>query len=60
MQVEDKELQNGSGTTVQDINKFINSYEMTRKLMKKMQNNKGGMKNMMKNLDVNSLKGMKF
>lgn len=60
MQVEDKELRNGSGTTVQDINKFINSYEMTRKLMKKMQNNKGGMKNMMKNLDVNSLKGMKF
>ena len=38
----------------------MNSYEMTRKLMKKMQSNKGGMKNMMKNLDVNSLKGMKF
>ena len=50
----------GSGTTVQDINKFINSYEMTRKLMKKMQSGKGGMKNMMKNLDMNSLKGMKF
>ena len=33
---------------------------MTRKLMKKMQNNKSGMKNMMKNLDANSLKGMKF
>ena len=60
MAVGDKELQSGSGTTVQDINKFINSYEMTRKLMKKMQNNKGGMKNMMKNLDMNSLKGMKF
>ena len=60
MQAEDRELQNGSGTTVTDINKFINSYEMTRKLMKKMQNNKGGMKNMMKNLDMNSLKGMKF
>lgn len=60
MQAEDKELQNGSGTKVADINKFINSYEMTRKLMKKMQNNKGGMKNMMKNLDMNSLKGMKF
>ena len=60
MQVEDKELQNGSGTKVQDINKFINSYEMARRLMKKMQNNKGGMKNMMKNLDMNSLKGMKF
>jgi signal recognition particle GTPase len=60
MQVEDKELQNGSGTTVQDINKFINSYEMTKKLMKKMQTSKGGMKSMMKNLDINSLKGMKF
>ena len=60
MQVEDKEQQSGSGTTVQDINKFINSYEMTRKLMKKMQNNKSGMRNMMKNLDANSLKGMKF
>lgn len=61
MLVEDKELQSGSGTTVQDINKFISSYEMTRKLMKKMQNGgKGGMKNMMKGLDMNSLKGMKF
>ena len=60
MQVEDKEQQSGSGTTMQDINKFINSYEMTRKLMKKMQSNKGGMRNMMKNLDANSLKGMKF
>ncbi len=60
MQAEDRELQNGSGTTVTDINKFINSYEMTRKLMKKMQNSKGGMKNMMKGLDMNSLKGMKF
>ena len=60
MQVEDKEQQSGSGTTVQDINKFINSYEMTRKIKKKMQSNKGGMRNMMKNLDANSLKGMKF
>ena len=60
MQVEDKEQQNGSGTQVADINKFMNSYEMTRKLMKKMQSNKGEMKNMMKNMDINSLKGMKF
>ena len=60
MQVEDRELQSGSGTQVSDINKFMSSYEMTRKLMKKMQSNKGGMKHMMKNLDVNSLKGMKF
>ena len=38
----------GSGTTVQDINKFMNSYEMTQKMMKKMTNNKGAMKKMMK------------
>ena len=50
----------GSGTKVQDINKFINSYEMTQKMMKKMQNNKGGIKNMLKGLDEKSLKGMKF
>ena len=49
----------GSGTQVSDINKFINSYEMTRKMMKKMQGSKGGMKNMLNNLDINSLKGMK-
>ena len=46
----------GSGTTVQDINKFIKSYEMTQKMMKQMKQNKGGMKNLMKNLDVNNLK----
>ena len=50
----------GSGTKVQDINKFISSYEMTQKLMKKMKNNKGGMKNMLKGIDTNALKGMKF
>ena len=50
----------GSGTKVQDINKFISSYEMTQKLMKKMQTGKGGMKNMLKGIDPKSLKGMKF
>ena len=49
----------GSGTTVQDINKFINSFEVTRKMMKQMKSGKGGMRNMMKNLDINSLKGLK-
>lgn len=48
----------GSGTTVQDINKFIKSFEMTQSMVKKMKNQKGGMKKMMKNLDMNSLKGM--
>ena len=47
---------NGSGTTVPDINKFMNSYDMTRKMMKKAQGSKGGMKNMMKGLDLKNLK----
>lgn len=59
MQVEDKELQNGSGTRLQDINKFINSFEMTQKLMKKMKNNKGGIQNALKGLDLDSIKKMK-
>ena len=50
----------GSGTTVQDINKFIKSFEMTQKMMKKMQNNKGGMKKLMNSLDEASLKNFKF
>lgn len=49
----------GSGTTVQDINKFIGSYETTQKLMKKMQNNKGGMRNALKGIDMNALKNLK-
>lgn len=49
----------GSGTTVQDINKFINSYEMTQKMMKKMQNSKGGFKNALKGFDMDSLKNFK-
>ena len=59
MQVVDKELQNGSGTSVQDINKFIKSFEMTQKMMKQMKNNKGGMKKLMNNLDMNSLKNFR-
>jgi signal recognition particle subunit SRP54 len=50
----------GSGTTVQQINKFISSYEMTQKMMKKMQNGKGGMKNLMKNINPNDLKNFKM
>lgn len=33
---------------------------MTQKMMKKMKSNKGGMKNLMKNLDINNLKNIKF
>ena len=46
----------GSGTSVQEINKFIKSFEMTQKMMKKMKSNKGGLKKMMKGIDENSLK----
>ena len=60
MQVEDKELQSGSGTTVQDINKFIKSFEMTQKMMKQMKNNKGGMKKLLNGIDENTLKNFKF
>lgn len=46
----------GSGTSVQEINKFMKSFEMTQKMMKQMQNNKGGMKKMMKNMDTKNFK----
>lgn len=50
----------GSGTSVQDINKFIKSFEMTQKMMKQMKNNKGGMKKLMNSIDENTLKNFKF
>lgn len=48
----------GSGTTVQDINKFMKTFEMTQKMMKKFKNPKG-MKNIMKNLNLEDLKDLK-
>ena len=48
----------GSGTTVQDVNKFIKSFEMTQSMMKKMKNQKGGMNKMLKGMDMKDLKGM--
>lgn len=50
----------GSGTTVQDINKFIKSFEMTQKMMKKMKSGKGGMKNLLNGIDENALKNFKM
>ena len=47
----------GSGTQVHDINKFMESFEMTQKMMKKMKD-KGKMKKMMKGMDIDKLKGM--
>ena len=52
----------GSGTKVQDINKFINSYEATQKMMKKLQTGKGksSMRKMLKGMDMNDLKNFKI
>ncbi len=50
----------GSGTSVQDINKFIKSFEMTQKMMKQMQNNKGGMKKLMNSINPDDLKNFKI
>ena len=50
----------GSGTSVQDINKFIKSFEMTQKLMKQMQQNKRGMKKLMSKINPKDLKNLKI
>ena len=46
----------GSGTTVEQINKFMKSFEMTQKMMKEMTSNKGMMRKMMKSMNMNDLK----
>ena len=48
----------GAGTTVQEVNKFMKSFEMTQTMMKRMKNQKGGMNKMLKGMDINQLKGM--
>ena len=50
----------GSGTNVQDINKFMKSFEMTQKMMKQMKDSKSMKKMMsqMKNMDPKELKNM--
>ena len=47
----------GSGTSVPEINKFMKSFEMTQKMMKKMKDEKS-MKKMMKGINPNDLKGL--
>jgi signal recognition particle subunit SRP54 len=47
----------GSGTTVEQINKFMKSFEMTQKLMKQMTSGKG-MNKLMKGIDMNKIKDM--
>lgn len=52
----------GSGTTVEQLNKFMKSFEMTQKMMKQMKSEKG-MKNVMRNLkgiDKDAFKNLKF
>ena len=50
----------GSGTTVEQLNKFMKSFEMTQKMMKQMKQNKGGMKRLMNGIDENTLKNFKI
>ena len=45
----------GSGTTVEQINKFMKSFEVTQKMMKEMTSNKGAMRKMMKNMNLDNL-----
>ena len=47
----------GSGTTVQEINKFMKSFEMTQKMMRQMKDSKN-MKKMMKGMNPSDLKNM--
>ena len=54
-----RRIANGAGLTVQDVNKFMNSFEMSQKMMKKMQNSKG-MKNMLKGINPEDLKNFKM
>ena len=52
----------GSGTTVEQLNKFMKSFDMTQKMMKQMKSEKG-MRKMMKNmkgLDPEAFNDMKF
>ena len=47
----------GSGTSVQEINKFMKSFEMTQKMMRQMKDSKN-MKKMMKGINPADLKNM--
>ena len=49
----------GSGTSVPQINKFMQSFELTQKMMRKMKDEKS-MKKMMSGLNMKDLKNMKF
>ena len=50
----------GSGTTVQDVNKFMKSFEVTQKMMKQMKSKKGGMRKALKGLNMDDVDLSKF
>ncbi len=50
----------GSGTQVQDINKFMKSFEASQKMMKQMKNQKGGLNKMLNGMDKDALKNFKI
>ena len=45
-------IASGSGTTVQQLNKFMKTFEMTQKMMKEMKSPKK-MRSMMKKMNIN-------
>ena len=49
-----KRIAKGSGRQVSEINKFMESFEMTQKMMKQMKN-KGSMRKMMKNMKLDKI-----
>ena len=53
-----KRIAKGSGTQVHDINKFMESFEITQKMMKNLKT-KGGMKRMMKGLNLDQMEEFK-
>ena len=53
-----KRIAKGSGRQVSEINRFMDSFEMTQKMMKQMKN-KGSMKKMMKGFNLDNIKDFK-
>ena len=53
-----KRIAKGSGCQVSEINRFMDSFEMTQKMMKQMKN-KGSMRKMMKGFNLDQIKDFK-
>ncbi len=54
-----RRISQGSGRSVQEINKFMDSFELTQKMMKKMKTDKS-MKKMLNGIDMKDLKNFKM